>query len=293
MKTSENYGKNGHLSPDDDKARMQDGSASPSLIAAASDRKLLLGVVHLLPLPGSPRGRSRSVENIIARARADADAYLEAGFDGFVIENFGDTPFFPDAVPPHVLTLMTRVALALPRQDALVGANVLRNDARGALAVAIGADLDFVRVNVHTGAAVTDQGIIEGRAAETAREREALAPKVAILADVDVKHAAPLGVGRDLAESARDTAYRGLADGLIVTGKATGSSASLQDLETVTRAVPDRPVLVGSGVTADTVRATLKLASGVIVGTAVKTGGNAEADVDASRAREFVEAARG
>ena len=77
-----------------------------------------------------------------------------------------------------------------------------------------------------------------------------------------------------------------------MTGKATGSSASLEDLETVTGAVPDRPVLVGSGVTVDTVGATLKLASGVIVGTAVKTGGRADAAVDASRAREFVDAAR-
>jgi membrane complex biogenesis BtpA family protein len=187
---------------------------------------------------------------------------------------------------------MTRIALALPRRDALVGANVLRNDARGALAVAVGADLDFVRVNVHTGAAVTDQGVIEGRAAETMREREALAPGVAILADVDVKHATPLGAGRDLAETARDTAYRGLADGLIVTGKATGSAASREDLEIVTRAVPDRPVFVGSGVTADTVEATLKLAAGVIAGTALKTGKATEARVDGSRAREFARAAR-
>jgi predicted TIM-barrel enzyme len=51
----------------------------------------------------------------------------------------------------------------------------------------------FVRVNVHTGAAVTDQGLIQGRAAETLRERQRLCPDVALLCDVQVKHATPLG----------------------------------------------------------------------------------------------------
>ncbi len=263
-----------------------------ALERAAKTRKLLLGVVHLPPLPGSPRGGSTRIEDVISRARADVETYLDAGFDGYVIENFGDAPFYPGPVPSHVLTLMTRVALALPRERCLVGANVLRNDARGALAVALAADLDFIRVNVHIGAVVTDQGVIEGQAAWTVRERERLAPGVAILADVDVKHAAPLGIRYDLSEAARETVHRGLADGLIVTGKSTGSATSLADLETVATAVPDRPVFAGSGVSADTVEETLQRAAGVVVGTAVKDGGHVESRVEAKRAREFVDAAR-
>ena len=271
---------------------MEDPPRQSTLELAAKTRKLLLGVVHLPPLPGSPRGRSTRIEDVITRARADVETYLDAGFDGYVIENFGDAPFYPGPVPSHVLTLMTRVALALPRERCLVGANVLRNDARGALAVALAADLDFIRVNVHIGAAVTDQGVIEGQAAWTVREREQLAPGVAILADVDVKHAAPLGSRYDLAEAARETVHRGLADGLIVTGKSTGSTTSLADLETVATAVPDRPVFAGSGVSADTVGETLQRAAGVVVGTAVKDGGHVESRVEAKRAREFVDAAR-
>lgn len=224
-------------------------------------------------------------------ARADAESILGAGFDGYVLENFGDAPFFKE-VPPHVVAAMTALALELPREDAVCGANVLRNDARAALAVAAAAGLDFIRVNVHTGAFATDQGIIEGDAARTTRERAAIAPHVSILADVAVKHAAPLAAGFDIAQAAREAAYRGLADALIVTGAATGSPASLADARAVREAVPDRPLLVGSGVSAETIAQVLAIADGVIVGTALKRGGNVEAAVDPRRAREMVKRAR-
>ena len=257
--------------------------------SAVKAKKLLLGMVHLKPLPGSPRHRGEDLASVAAAARADAETLLAAGFHGYVVENFGDVPFFKDRVPPQVVSFMTRVALELPRQGAIVGVNVLRNDASAALAVAAAANLDFIRVNVHVGAMATDQGIIEGRAARTARERLVLAPGVAILADVDVKHASPVGGAFDLGTTAQETAYRGLADGLIVTGRATGSSVALGDLKTVRAAVPDRPLVAGSGVTPETVGEVLQLADAVIVGTALKRMGRVEEPVDPRRARELVE----
>jgi membrane complex biogenesis BtpA family protein len=263
-----------------------------TFLARLEKRKLLLGVVHLQPLPGSPRNAGRSIESIIAAARADAEAILAAGLDGFILENFGDVPFHGSRVPPHVLTMMTRAALQVLRGQALVGINVLRNDARGALAVAAACGLHMIRVNVHTGAMVTDQGILQGEAAETVREREMLAPDVAILADVRVKHAVPLGADFDLRTCARDTAYRGLADALIVTGAATGSLPPMDDVKAVRQAVPDRPLLVGSGVTRETVREILQHADGIIVGTSIKRSGRVEEPVDLDRARELVVEAR-
>ena len=266
---------------------MADDPPTRRLTAAARAGKVLLGMVHLRPLPGSPQYAGESVAAIAAAARADVEALMAAGFHGYVIENFGDAPFFKERVPPQVLTLMTRIALDLPREKALVGANVLRNDARGALAIAVACDLDFIRINVHTGAAITDQGVIEGDAAETLRQRQSIGPRVAILADVDVKHALPLGSGHEIAAEARDAAYRGLADGLIATGHATGAGVAMEDLQAVREAVPDRPLFAGSGVTAATVRDILRLADGVIVGSSLKPGGRAAAPVDLERAREF------
>jgi uncharacterized protein len=261
-------------------------------VRAARGRKLILGMVHLKPLPGSPRYGGDTLVEISRAARADADRILEAGFDGYVLENFGDSPFFKGAVPPHVVAAMTRIALDLPLDGVLAGVNVLRNDARGALAIAAACGLHMVRVNVHTGASVTDQGIIEGEAADTTRERAIIAPGVSILADVDVKHASPLAQDFDIRNAAREAVERGLADALIVTGQATGSSVSSADLKAVREAVPGAVLLVGSGVTAATVKEVLRFADGVIVGTWIKTHGRVDEPVDLARARELAVEAR-
>jgi membrane complex biogenesis BtpA family protein len=255
-------------------------------------RKTLLGVVHLLPLPGSPRFTGRT--EVVERALADARAIVEGGLDGCIVENFGDAPFFRDSVPPTTIAEMTalteRIRAALGPAP-LLGVNVLRNDARAALAVAAATGADLVRVNVHTGVMLTDQGSIEGRAHETLRDRAAIEAGVAILADVAVKHAT-VPPGFDLEQSAKDTAYRGLADALIVTGAGTGAAVEPERLARVRASVPDRPLFVGSGARPDTVAALLGLADGVIVGSSIERDGRAGEPVELERVRAFVRAAR-
>lgn len=254
----------------------------------------VIGMVHLPPLPGAPRfgGDRRAIRE---RARSDARTLETAGVDAVLVENFGDAPFYPEEVPRHAIASMT----ALVRQvveavDVPVGVNVLRNDGTGALAVAAAAGAAFVRVNVHAGVRVADQGLLEGRAHETLRLRERIEADVAILADHDVKHSAPLAAREGDAEVA-ESVERGLADGVVVSGGGTGETTAMADL----RAVVDRrdelggstPVLVGSGVTADTVADYLAHADGVIVGTALKEGGETTNPVSVGRVEELVAAA--
>jgi len=246
-------------------------------------------MVHLAPLPGSPASRLTQ-RQIIAQATADARVLSEAGFDAILIENFGDAPFRATRVDPHTVAVMTVVARAVREATELpIGINVLRNDPMAALAVAICCEAAFIRVNVHTGVYATDQGIIEGRADETLRYRKRIGADVAIFADVHVKHAHPLS-SSDIAEAAAEAAYRGRADGLIVSGSATGKPTNLEDLRKVRAAVPDRPVLVGSGATAETIRDILACGCGAIVGTSIKENGSTTAPVDRERARAFLAA---
>ena len=252
----------------------------------------LIGVVHLPPLPGSPGWNGQGLEHIVDRAKSDHARLLEAGFEGIIVENFGDAPFFKDDVPAIVLTAMTRILTELDTERVPVGVNVLRNDAKGALAIAGSTGAKFIRVNVHTGAMLTDQGIIEGRAAETVRTRRDWAPSVQILADVAVKHAQPMAP-IDLIQSAKDTLFRGHADGIIVTGSGTGEDASLDDVRLIKDHIPKAFVLVGSGVHQGNVNNVLKVADGVIVGSSLKVDGIVQNPVDPARARSFIEAARG
>ncbi|HMM41600.1 MAG TPA: BtpA/SgcQ family protein [Thermomicrobiales bacterium] len=169
-----------------------------------------------------------------------------------------------------------------------MGINVLRNDAAAALAVAMATGADFIRVNVHTGAMVTDQGIISGRAAETLRlRREIGAEHVRILADVLVKHAAPLGP-QPLEDAVADAVERGLADGAIVTGTATGAAAMPEDVRRAAAATA-APVYVGSGISAENAGQYVPPAAGVIVGSWLKADGIVANPVDAARVRALRE----
>jgi uncharacterized protein len=251
-------------------------------------------MVHLLPLPGSPR--ARSLDEVLTAAVRDAEILADAGFDGVVIENFGDAPFLPTGVEEVTVAAMARIASELQR--VLAGRsslciNVLRNDARAALGIAAAVGAGSIRVNVHAGARVTDQGVIEGRAWETLRLRRAWgAEHVQIWADVGVKHSVSLGTpALEAADEVGDAVARGGADAVIVTGTATGATADPVVLARV-KERSGAPVLVGSGVSAQTVAACLTLADGVIVGTSIKEGGVTIAPVDPRRAEALVRAAR-
>lgn len=252
--------------------------------------KPIIGVIHVLPLPGSPRWGG-DMNAVVDRARSDAAALAEAGFDGMVVENYGDAPFARGFSGRGAVAGLAAAGVHAGEASGLpLGFNVLRNDALSAVAVAAAAGGRFIRVNVHVGAAVTDQGVVQGEAMETMRAITDMAPGLGVVADVLVKHARPLGEVK-LEDISRDTVERGMASALIVTGPATGSSASLEDVSRVKTVVPDVPVLVGSGVTPDTVRGVLELADGVIVGSAIMKDGIAGGPIDLSRARTLVSAA--
>lgn len=252
----------------------------------------LVGMVHLGALPGASHFGG-DFEAVLAAAVADARALAAAGFDAFLVENFGDAPFFPDDVPKVTVAALTRAVTEVRRAVPLpVGVNVLRNDALAAVAVAAATGAAFIRVNVLSGSMTTDQGVIFGKAAEVARLRRSLGTSVLVLADVFVKHAVP-PEGLTLERAAADTWERAGADGLIVTGPGTGHPASLDALARVKAAAPGAPLYVGSGVTPETAADVLALADGVIVGTSVKRDGVTTAPVDPDRARALVAAARG
>jgi len=247
-------------------------------------RTPVIGMLHLPPLPGSPRYDGRPVDELAQSVLADARALEAGGVHGLMLENFGDVPFFKDQAPRETLTAMTALAAAVRGVSGLpLGINVLRNDGRSALAIAAAVGAAYIRVNVLTGATVTDQGIIEGQAAELMRYRAALrAEGIKVLADIQVKHAAPL-VARPIDQEVDELIGRGLADGLIVSGWGTGAPTDPQQIAAAKSAAGETPVFVGSGVTEATAPALAQHADGFIVGTYFKHDGQLARPVDPAR----------
>ena len=251
--------------------------------------KILIGVVHLRPLPGSPRWRG-DIESVVEFAVNDARAYERGGAHALFIENFGDVPFTKGEVAPETIAAMAAAGRAVREAVKLpIGFNVLRNDACAALALCAVCRGAFIRVNVHTGAMLTEQGLIEGNAYETLRYRQQICPRTQIFADVHVKHAVPLG-NWTIEDAARDTVERGLADALIVSGAGTGLAAEIADVERVRRTAPAARILLGSGTTLANVRDFLPAADGFIVGSSLKLGGKLSAPVDPQRVAALVRA---
>lgn len=251
----------------------------------------LIGMIHLPPLPGAPR-YGGSMTEVVDAALRDAEDLSVAGVDAIMIENFGDAPFPRGPASAETVAALA-VAAARVRQavDLPLGINVLRNDGRAALAVAVAVCAAFIRVNVLAWARLTDQGIIQCDAAALLRARAALgAAGVRILADVAVKHSAPLA-DVPLAVEAQDLVERALADAVVVTGRATSAVTDLDEVRAVI-AVVEVPVLVGSGVTVDLVPEVRREGVGAIVGSALMVDGRPGGPVDLERARAFVTAWR-
>lgn len=257
------------------------------------NHKPIIGVVHLLPLPGSPRWDGQ-IEPICLRAEQEAMALATGGVDGIIIENFFDAPFSKEHLDPAAVSAFT---VAVKRVMALchlpIGINCLRNDGISALAIAAATGAQFVRINVYLGAMLTDQGIIEGKAHELLLYRKSLQAQktIKIFADVLVKHAYPLANNVDIVLAAEEILHRGLADALIVTGSKTGSPPQLSDLRKIRQAIPDCSLIAGSGCSKDNVMELLDIADGVIVASSLKQEGLMEQPIDVEKVRTLTQIA--
>ena len=251
--------------------------------------RALIGVVHVGALPGTPAARD-GVAALAERAVKEARLYAGAGFDGIVLENMHDRPYLKGGVGPEVTAAMTVVGREVKRETGLpLGVQVLAGANREALAVAHAIGAEFVRVEGFVFAHVADEGLIQSCAGELLRYRRQIgAERVLVLADIKKKHSAHAITGDvSLAETAHAAEFF-LADGVIVTGAATGAEASEADVKAVREAVA-LPVLVGSGIT-PTNLPRFHAATGFIVGSSVKQGGRWDRALDPEAVRAVARA---
>jgi hypothetical protein len=256
--------------------------------------KPIIGMVHLIPLPGAPGYDFYGMDTIIEKALTDAKALEEGGVDGLMVENMWDHPYYVgEDVPPEEMTAHAIVAKEVVKSTNLpTGINVIHNGGKVTLSIAVASGAKFVRICLLAGARVWDTGEFDhGCAAELLRLRKHLgAEHIKIFADVDKKHSVPFP-GIDLETHILWT-KRYLADALIVTGKLTGWAPELEKVKKAKGFAGDTPVLVGSGTTAANVRDFLKYADGIIVGTDLKKDGVNENPVDISRVKKYMQAVK-
>jgi hypothetical protein len=255
------------------------------------NRPALIGMIHVGALPGTPRS-TRSVGELTMSAVGEAKILAAGGVDAIMLENMHDVPFMNRRVGPEIVAAMTAICAAVRQAVALpLGVQVLAGANCEAIAVAQAAACQFVRCEGFIFSHVADEGLMaEADAGPLLRYRKMIgAEDVAILADVKKKHSShAITADVDLAETAKAACWFG-ADGIVVTGTATGQPTRPEDVAAVAKAV-DRPVFVGSGVTPENVATLAPHADALIVGSYLKRDGHWENEPDPERVAALVAA---
>jgi membrane complex biogenesis BtpA family protein len=248
----------------------------------------IIGMVHMLALPGAP-GFEGDLDEVITRAVADAVTLSEGGVDALLVENFHDYPFYPATVEPETVASAAVVAREVSRATSLpLGVNILRNSWKASLGIAAAVGAQFIRLNILTDAAVTDQGIINSEAHLVARyKRHIGADHILTLADLLTKHAEPI-VDRPVPVIAADMLKRGGADAIILAGDDSSMPPSKDRLQQIKQAIPDAPVILGSGMTVAQAASYAEVADGAVFGYGSKLGADMDLPVDRGLTEEFV-----
>ncbi|WP_419696276.1 BtpA/SgcQ family protein [Mesorhizobium muleiense] len=269
-------------------------SGGDALVDLFGRTKVVIGVVHLSPLPGAPRYDGEAVEAIYQRGLDDARSYLDGGCDGVIVENHGDIPFAkPDDIGPETAAYMAVISDRIRREFGKpIGINVLANAAIPALAIASASGAGFIRVNQWANAYVANEGFVEGESGRAARYRVKLrANGIRVFADAHVKHGAHAIVAdRPVEELVKDLVFFD-ADAIIATGQRTGHAADLSYISMIKEAA-GLPTLVGSGVTPDNANDILGIVDGIIIASALKHDGVWWNQVDPARVKTFIRGLR-
>lgn len=260
-----------------------------TLYALFGVRKPIIGMIHLLALPGAPHFPGGSLDPVLDFALADAEALCGGGIDGLIVENAWDIPFTKDIGLETVAAMSALVSPIRKAAGVPVGINCLANGAVPGLAIAKASGAQFVRVNQWVNAYVANEGIIEGPAGKALRYRSAIkGDDIKIFADVHVKHGAHAIVAdRTLREQTRDAVFFD-ADVLIATGQRTGDVTEASEIDGI-KAGTALPVIIGSGFRTQDAARLLKHADGAIVGSSIKRDGVWWEPVDIGRVRELMD----
>ncbi len=251
-------------------------------------RKIIIGVVHLPPLPGAPLFRGE-FDRVLDIAIREAKTLERGGVDGIILENFGDIPFRAVVRNPLTISAFSVIAREVAREVSIpIGINFLRNSAVEAASIAYISGAKFIRVNAYVETVATDSGIIRPAAPRLIRFLRAYGIRLCILADIYVKHGKVIGI-RNIADTVRDAVERGLASAIIITGKRTGAPPNPKALKEAKST--GTHVFIGSGLSTENIDL-LRYADGAIIGTFFKKEGRIYNPIDENRVRRLVELAR-
>ena len=249
--------------------------------------KLIIGMVHTLALPGSPKyDRSGGMKKLINQARKEARILVDHGYHSIMYCNESDMPYLPVMAPETTAAMTDLVAECQAELDIPFGINMLI-DPISSLSIAHATGGEFIRCFL-TGSYVGDIGHVVPDGARTLRLRHELdAEDIALICNVTPGFSITLD-NRSTPQIASGAVFLGLADSVCVSGPAAAKEADLSKIADTAAAVPDTPVLVGTGVSEANILKMAEVSDGFIIGSSIKVDGQTLNEVDPKRAEALM-----
>ena len=251
------------------------------------NKKIVIGMVHLLPMPGNAAYRDNK-EEIIRNAIEDAKTLIDCGVDAISLENFSDWPQYSTEVPLEAYSLMLRIATEIKSFCPVpFGINIEMNAFVQEWAMAYAIDADFIRLEAFVDNRAGSFGMIEACSTPLAKLMKDYPAKTLLFTDVHTAetYGCPEVPINELAQNAINHD----SSAIIVTENDQCKKITVEDVKSMREKIGDFPIIVGAGVKAETVLDYLEYADAVIVGRGFKTGER----VDPAKVKEFMQIVRG
>jgi membrane complex biogenesis BtpA family protein len=251
-------------------------------------KKVVIGMVHLAPLPGTPFYQEGTLEQTLRDAVADATALDRGGADGCLIQTVdrvypaGDEA---DYARVAAIATITQAVADATGPEFQIGVQIMVNALKASVAVAKVCGGSFIRCAALVGATPSAAGMIDANPYDFLTYRNAInAQHVKLIAEVNSRHFRGLGE-RSTAEIARMAARAGAA-AVEVAHMDEETNARL--VQEVKQAMPQLPVILGGHTTHGNVARRLAEADGVFVGACLKRD-RWDGRVDLERVRAYVD----
>jgi membrane complex biogenesis BtpA family protein len=255
---------------------------------ALGREKVVIGLVHLSPLPGTPFYREGSLEQTLREAVADATALYRGGADGCLIQTVDRVyPAGDEADYARVAAMATivRAVAEATGPEFQLGVQIMVNALKASVAVAKVCGGSFVRCAALVGATVSAAGLVQANPHDVLSYRAQIgAQHIKLIAEVHSRHFRWLGEQAP-AEVARMAARVGAA---AVEVAHPDEATNAQLVRQIKQALPRLPVILGGYTTHDNVARRLAEADGAFVGTCLKAE-RGDGRVDVERVRAYVD----
>ncbi|GAA2206583.1 BtpA/SgcQ family protein [Nonomuraea monospora] len=255
--------------------------------------KLIIGMVHLKPLPGTPYYEEGSFQRTLDTAVESARALFNGGADGCLVqtvERVYRVDDESDAARTAAMALVVNAIVQAAGPGFQVGVQLMRNALRASLAVATVTGASFIRAGALVGATLTEHGLVTADPIGVIEYRHRVGARgVRVLADVDSSHFTWYGGDKPTSEVARAAVKVG-ADAVVLGHADERRTTKL--IASVRAAVPDVPIILAGHTDHANAARLLAQADGAFVGSCLERGGFG-GSVDVELVRQYVEIVRG